>query len=94
MKLKPVSYRMKDSADIRYNWGFIAQDIEALLGTENAVLTVGGDNDRTLGLRYSDFVAPLVKAMQEQQAIIEGLKTKLNSLQKKLDELVNTTGVK
>jgi hypothetical protein len=62
---------MKNLADDRLNWGFIAQDIEKLVGEENAILTIGGDEDRTLGLRYTDFVAPLVKAVQEQQQEIE-----------------------
>jgi hypothetical protein len=73
LKLKPVSYQMKNLADNRLNWGFIAQDIEKLVGEENAILTIGGDEDRTLGLRYTDFVAPLVKAVQEQQQEIEFL---------------------
>ncbi|MDQ8003466.1 MAG: tail fiber domain-containing protein [Pedobacter sp.] len=64
-RLKPVSYQMKNSSDKRINWGFIAQDIEALVGTENAVLTIGNDAERSLGLRYTDFISPMVKAMQE-----------------------------
>lgn len=87
MKLRPVSYKMKESSDPRTNWGFIAQDIEALVGDTNAVLTVGADKDRTLGLRYTDFVAPLVKAVQEQQAEIAALKEKLKSSETKVSEL-------
>lgn len=87
MKLKPVSYNMKNSTDSRLNWGFIAQDIEALVGDKNAVLTVGGDKDRTLGLRYQDFVAPLVKAVQEQQDQISSLNSKLNESEKKYEAL-------
>jgi len=79
LKLKPVSYQMKNLADNRLNWGFIAQDIEKLVGEENAILTIGGDEDRTLGLRYTDFVAPLVKAVQEQQL-------EINSLQEQLEK--------
>jgi uncharacterized protein len=51
--------------------GFLAQDVEALLGEDYNVLTVGGDRDRTLSLRYTDLIAPLVKAVQEQQAMLE-----------------------
>ena len=87
LKLKPVSYRMKNSEDSRLNWGFIAQDIETLVGSNNAVLTVGGDKDRTLGLRYTDFVAPLVKAVQEQQKEIEVLESQVLMSQKKIAEL-------
>ncbi len=79
MKLHPVSYRMKNPADPRRNWGFIAQDIKSLLGTDNAILTVGGDTDRTLGLRYTDFIAPMVKTIQEQQAIIKDLRAQMES---------------
>jgi hypothetical protein len=86
-KLKPVSYVMKDLDDKRTNWGFIAQDIEALLGTGNAVLTIGNDKDRTLGLRYTDFVAPLVKAVQEQQNEIDNLNHKLTENEKKYEAL-------
>jgi hypothetical protein len=77
-KLKPVSYNMK-SQDDRLNWGFIAQDVEELVGTNNAVLTVGEDSLRTLSLRYTDFIAPMVKAIQEQQLEIEQLKAKLKA---------------
>jgi hypothetical protein len=77
MSLKPVSYQMKDHNDGKTNWGFIAQDIEGLVGTTNAVLTIGEDKDRTLGLRYTDFVAPLVNAVQEQQKDLAQLEEKL-----------------
>lgn len=87
MKLRPVSYRMKNSADTRYNWGFIAQDVEALLGTDNAMLTIGGDSERTLGLRYTDFIAPLVKTVQEQQTTITDLEQKNRELEAKNREL-------
>jgi hypothetical protein len=88
MKLKPVSYNMKNSSDSRTNWGFIAQDIESLVGSDNAILTVSGDKERTLGLRYTDFVAPLVKAVQEQQGQITDLNNKLTESEKKVDFLV------
>jgi len=77
---------MKNS-DVRTNWGFIAQDIEALVGNNNAVLTVNNDKDRTLGLRYTDFVAPLVKAVQEQQEQITELNNKLSESEKKYEAL-------
>lgn len=83
MKLRPVSYYMKNQSNPKLNWGFIAQDIEALVGEENAVITIGGDADRTLGLRYTDFIAPLVKAIQEQQLLIGELQQKLQQLEAK-----------
>jgi cell division protein FtsB len=87
LKLRPVSYQMKNMDDARTNWGFIAQEIEEIVGTENAILTIGGDRYRTLGLRYTDFVAPLVKAVQEQQKQIEELQSKLLKEQKQVAAL-------
>lgn len=86
LKLRPVRYQMKNG-DARTNWGFIAQDIESILGTKNAMLTIGGDQDRTLGLRYTDFVAPLVKAIQEQQHEIDALQAKLLESEQKINAL-------
>ena len=73
LKLQPVEYQMLQGNE-KLNFGFIAQDIEQLLGSNNNILTIDGDANRTLGLRYTDFIAPLVKAIQEQQKQIEELK--------------------
>ena len=80
MKLRPVSYLMTGQQHNRRNWGFIAQEIEALVGTDNSILTIGGDSLRTLGLRYTDFIAPLVKTAQEQQQLIKILQSKIQVL--------------
>jgi hypothetical protein len=86
--LRPVSFRMRNG-DPRLNWGFIAQEVEALLGTENALLTVGGDEAHTLGLRYSDFVAPIVKSVQELNAKLEALEAENQKLKTALLEAMN-----
>lgn len=87
LKLNPVSYQMKNLSDKRTNWGFLAQDIETIVGDSNAILTVGGDSEKTLGLRYTDFVAPLVKAVQEQQTEIEELKLLLQEYRAEMEAL-------
>jgi hypothetical protein len=71
--LRPVEFRMI-TGNGRKDCGFIAQDIEALLGTDYNVLGIGADPERTLSLRYTDFIATMVKAMQEQQEMIESQK--------------------
>ena len=43
--------------------------------------------DGLYGLRYSDFVVPLVKAMQEQQLIIENQQNQIELLEKRLAAL-------
>ena len=90
-KLRPVTYQMK-IGDGRQHWGFIAQEIEDLVGTDNSVLTIGEDSTRSLGLRYTDFIAPIVKAMQEQQKEIEDLKAQLKEKNEKVDVLESSVG--
>jgi hypothetical protein len=70
---------LKEGND-RIDFGFIAQDIEALVGTGYNILGIGEDAERQLSLRYADFIAPMAKAIQEQQAQIE-------QQQKQIDEL-------
>lgn len=72
--------------------GFIAQEVEA------AAQSVGFDfsgidkpkNDQDFyGLRYAEFTVPLVKAVQEQQKMIEELKQSLHLLQEENRSLKN-----
>jgi len=88
LKLRPVAYKLRGGND-RTDMGFVAQDIEALLGENYSVLTVGGDSDRTLSLRYTDLIAPLVKAVQEQNRqiqerdrLIENLLSRVQALER------------
>ena len=70
--------------------GFLAQEVEA------AAKSIGFDfsgvdapkNDKDMyGLRYAEFVVPLVKAVQEQQKIIAEMQQKNEELQKQIDDL-------
>jgi hypothetical protein len=88
MALRPVSFTV-DGGDGRTDMGFLAQDVEGLLGDGYGVLGIGGDPERTLSLRYTDLIAPLVKAVQEQQqtiasqqALIEELLTRVAALER------------
>ena len=75
--------------------GFIAQEVEQA-AKETAYDFSGIDKpaDQTgfYGLRYGDFVVPLVKAMQEQQQMISDLQKKISVLEeqnKMLMQLLN-----
>jgi hypothetical protein len=71
--------------------GFVAQDVE------KAALSLGynfsgvdkprDDQQSFYGLRYADFVVPLVKAVQEQQLIIEKQNQLIENLTKRLEKL-------
>jgi len=84
--LRPVEFRMKTGND-RVDLGFIAQDIEALLGTDYNVLGIGGGEERRLSLKYTHFIAPIVRAMQEQQEIIENQQFLIESLLQRIEAL-------
>lgn len=70
--------------------GFLAQDVEKAansIGFEFSAVDAPKNANDLYGLRYSEFVVPLVKAVQEQQAIIESQNKKLQEFQKEIDEL-------
>jgi hypothetical protein len=79
MELRPVSYQLKNGNG-KTDMGFVAQDIEALLGDGYNLLDIGGDANRTLSLRHDDLIAPLVKAIQEQQATIQEQQREIEGL--------------
>jgi hypothetical protein len=43
------------------------------------------DPNSPQGLRYAEFISPLIKAIQEQQVIINNLKQEISSLKQRLD---------
>jgi hypothetical protein len=67
--------------------GFSAQEVEAAAAASGYDFS-GVDkpkNDKAFyGLRYGDFVVPLVKAMQEQQKLIEELQKEVAELKKQI----------
>jgi hypothetical protein len=78
--LKPVVFTLKNGNG-RLDLGFIAQDIEELIGTDYNLLGIGAAEERKLSLRYTDFIAPMVKAIQQQQEIIDSQDALLHQLQ-------------
>ena len=70
--------------------GFIAQEVEEAARQSNFNFS-GVDKPRNengvYGLRYAEFVVPLVKAMQEQQLMITSLERKLQA-QLQLNEVL------
>lgn len=80
---------IKQKEQVKYT-GFIAQEVEAV--ADSVGYDFSGvdkpDNDKDpYGLRYSDFVVPLVKAVQEQQKMIDDLKKKIELQQKEIENL-------
>ncbi len=85
-----ISVHDSGNSEISLHTGFLAQDVEKVaseLGYEfDGIHTPVNDKDH-YSLAYSQFVMPLVKAIQEQQAMIEALKNKLELQEKRLAAL-------
>ena len=93
--LKPVSYKWIDGEqqnkgkDEREHQGLIAQQVAETVEKHGVNKNdFGGlDIQKTEkyedfhGMSYNQFVAPLIKAIQEQQAVIEDLKTRIETLE-------------
>jgi trimeric autotransporter adhesin len=70
--------------------GFLAQDVERAARESNydfSGVTVPKNDHDLYTLSYEQFVVPLVKAVQEQQAIIEFLKKQNDALAKRVETL-------
>jgi hypothetical protein len=73
----------------RFHQGFIAQEVKTII--DNTGIDFAGYQDHSikggcdfLSLGYTEFIAPMVKAIQEQQKIIETLQGKINTLKSKV----------
>jgi exoribonuclease II len=71
--LKPVTYRMINGTEMLHH-GFIAQDVETVLGKGDDSLTVE-NAEGIKGLNYTALIGPMAKAIQELTIRIAALET-------------------
>ena len=74
--------------------GFVAQDVEKAakeIGYDFSGVDAAKDQNDVYGLRYAEFVVPLVKAVQELSAKNDEKDQKIASLEAKLDKLEGMT---
>ncbi|MBP9150787.1 MAG: tail fiber domain-containing protein, partial [Flavobacteriales bacterium] len=67
--------------------GFIAQEVEAAAKKVGYDFSGVDKSGELLGLRYAEFTVPLVKAVQEQQQMIEALKEQNALMMKEIEAL-------
>jgi len=80
---------LEEKAAIRYT-GFLAQEVEqvaASVGYDFSGVDKPADGSGYYGLRYGDFTAPMVRAIQEQQVEIQKLKEENLDLLRRLEAL-------
>jgi trimeric autotransporter adhesin len=74
---------LQEKEKITYT-GFIAQEVEATakaMGFDFSGVDAAKNENDTYGLRYAEFVVPLVKAVQEQQQQIKEMQSKIKLLE-------------
>jgi hypothetical protein len=78
-----------DIEQIKFS-GFLAQEVESAAQASHydfSGLTKPKKESELYTLSYESFVVPLVKAVQEQQSIIESQNQKISNLETRLDAL-------
>jgi hypothetical protein len=103
MQLKPIAYKLKEDESQVRKLGFGAQTTQAIVPEvvfKSSMCIDGYDQDpedehgqiprsedTTLGMEYVQLIPVLTKAIQEQQAIIEDLKSQNESLVARIEAL-------
>jgi hypothetical protein len=86
----PDSLRIETNKNSIIYSGFIAQDVENSAKDLNynfsGVDTPDNENDY-YGLRYAEFVVPIVKAIQEQQLLIEIQRREIELLKQEIKQM-------
>jgi hypothetical protein len=84
------SQRLKSTAPSERVTGFIAQEVEQIankLGYDFSGIDKPENSNDYYGLRYGEFVVPLVKAVQEQQTMIQKQAIEIENLKNELEAL-------
>lgn len=81
-QLRPVSYKLKADPRHQKGYGFIAQEVEALIGDQSSLVYEEpnwqvGDEVGFKTIHYPSYIAVLTKAIQELTAKVEALEAKV-----------------
>jgi len=90
-QLNPVEYVYNNAAkETDKTFGFIAQEIDTLIKKSDiqGSAIVGDIGNSLLGLKQTELIPVLTKAIQEQQVLIEALEKKLAKVSSTLDQLL------
>ena len=81
-QLRPVSYKLKADPKHQKGYGFVAQEVEALIGDDSSLVYYEpdwqvGDEKGFKTIHYPSYIAVLTKAIQELTAKVEALEAKV-----------------
>jgi hypothetical protein len=93
----PAEIITQDRAGIRTHWGLLAQEVKAVVdaaGVDFAGWTLADPSDPNSqqGLRYDQFIAPLIKASQQDRGRIKTLETTAADLLARIEKLEGDAG--
>ncbi|MFD1161834.1 tail fiber domain-containing protein [Hwangdonia seohaensis] len=84
LKLSPVAYNWKNRPEeSSKTFGLIAQDVQPII---NEIVDVGEDKNKTLSINYTELIPVLIKAIQDQQNIIDNQNKKINNLSAQVEQ--------
>jgi len=93
MRLKPKTYDFRQNPIHNFSSetqvGFIAQEVQEVFSNKNYLNSIIYQNNGYLGMAYEKIIPITVKAIQEQQAIIESQATEIETLKTLITELSN-----
>lgn len=83
-QLRPVSYKLKADPRHQKGYGFIAQEVEALVGDQSSLVYEEpnwqvGDEIGFKTIHYPSYIAVLTKAIQELSAKVEALEAQIKA---------------
>ncbi|MDP5169562.1 MAG: tail fiber domain-containing protein, partial [Bacteroidia bacterium] len=87
MQLRPSQYQYKQDARGRRYLGFIAQEVEPLFPELVRAPDPNSERESYYTLDYSGFGIVAIKAIQEQQAVIETQQARIDALESQLQAL-------
>lgn len=85
--LRPVRYSHADDLKKSTHWGLIAQEVKQTIDNHNVEFAGWSESDdelKTQSLNYSEFIAPLIKSVQELSAENRELKNQIEEIKKHL----------
>lgn len=89
--LNPVSYHRKNNENQDIEFGLIAQELEVTLKkygfTQDQLGLLHKGTDGYYSVRYNDLIAPLIKAVQEQQNMIHNQEATINTILARLENI-------
>lgn len=89
MTLRPVSFAWKRGAEGTFH-GFLGQEVAA--ASKGIPFAGVAESNGTYSLRYNQLMAPIVKAVQQQQATITDLQSEIAVLKGMLHALLSKAG--